>query len=244
MHYQDWIVQRGDVCKICDDWRRGTFGGQERYCLCSMLEWLDEQKDRNNSYQSPFNNVILSQLEPLHNPPDEADLRLQKTVNFINDRWLSAMDRWMFIYGGTGSAKTHILNAIRTYLPAGLSIYITAGDFRAKLFNAQSVDGEVDRMTEALSTTPILLYDDWGMEYQKLNDWAGATFENILDRRSTHPDYFPTIVTSNRSEESFRGSTDKSQVRAISRLCDPQYSIIVEFLQADFRDRLVQESIK
>jgi hypothetical protein len=244
MPYDDWVGHYGDVCQICDGWKVGKFSGNIHYCVCSMLEWLDDQIDNNVSYQSPAATHELKELAPLHTPPDKGDKELQNCINYISKKWLKHPKQWMYMYGGPGSAKTHILQSIRSYLPRGLSIYITAGDFRSKLFAAQAMGGAVDMFVEALATVPILLFDDWGMEYQKLNDWVGTTMENIIDRRVAFPDWFPTIVTSNLSDTEWSNSSDTGHKRTISRLCDPQYSRVFEFTQADFRSRFVQEAIK
>jgi hypothetical protein len=242
--YHEWLNKYGDDCPICEGTPARTWSdGVKRYCACSLLKLLSHNEEEYKEYQSPFHQMTLDALHPLHNPPDEADVMLTDTIKYVKG-WINRLSGWMFIWGGRGIGKTHILQSIRTALPRGLSIYITAGDFRSKLFSSQRKDGEVEALFNALSSIPILLFDDWGMEYQKLNDWAGATFENIIDRRSNFPDYFPTIVTSNKSEFDLKHSTDDSTLRSISRLCNPVYSMVTELKQDDFRDDLVQQNIK
>lgn len=241
--YREWWNRYGENCPICHGAKVGVWkDGVERYCACSTQRWLSNNEDILAPYQSLSLNMTLDQLIPLHNPPDKSDKELIITLADVKI-WLGKLKSWMFIYGGRGVGKTHILQSVHTYLPKGISIYITAGDFRSKLFSAQRNDGAVDALFNVLSTVPILLYDDWGMEYQKLNDWAGATFENIIDRRSIYPERFPTIVTSNKSEDDLKASTDESTKRSISRLCAAHYSRVIYLSQADFREKTVQNAI-
>jgi DNA replication protein DnaC len=244
MPYHEWLNKYGNECSICEGTPARTWNdGIKRYCVCSLLKLLSHNENEYREIQSPYHQMTLDTLHPLYNPPNESDKELIDTIKVIKT-WLVNFNHWFFIWGGRGVAKTHILQSIRTILPKGLCIYITAGDFRSKLFNAQKKDGEVEALFSALSSVPILLFDDWGMEYQKLNDWAGSTFENIIDRRSNFPDYFPTIVTSNKSEFDLKHSSDDSILRTISRLCNPVYSGSIMLSQADFRDDIVQRSIK
>ena len=235
--YYEWTSRYGDVCPIC----QGDRIRKNLYCICSTLHWLSQQEDDNQDWQSPYQTRKFRELAPLHAQPDAADKALLELKKYIRESWMKKLDMWMFIEGGVGVGKTHILQALRTKLPKGLSIYMTAGDFRSKLFTAQHIDGEVDRLTRALIETPILLFDDWGMEYQKLNDWTGATLENVIDRRSVNPRYFITVVTSNNYTDGIRKGTDMSHKRTVSRLCNPEYSRVFTLNQADFRDPKVQK---
>lgn len=241
--HHEWYSKYGDNCPICEgDPARTWKDGVRRYCVCALLKKLSNNEEEYEFIQSPYRQVGFDGLISLHNPPDEKDIDLIDTIKYVK-LWVNQLQSWLFIYGGRGAAKTHILQSIRNILPRGLSVYITAGDFRSKLFGAQKKDDGVERMFNALSSIPVLLYDDWGMEYQKRDDWAGATFENIIDRRSNFPEYFPTIVTSNYPEERLKASTDDSVLRTISRLCNPQYSDVRALRQADFRDKAVQRGI-
>lgn len=243
MPYWQWEdLVRTPICKVCDGDEFREFGGHTRFCICSTLRWLDRQEIDNEDFQSAYNQMYLRDIIPLHNPMDKADKQLMEYVQVFN-AWINKPKFWFYVWGTRGTAKTHILQAIRTALPKGLTIYISGADFRDKLISAQRIEDEVDRMIAALKSTPILLFDDWGSEFQKRENWVGAEFYSIIDHRSSFPGYFPTIVTSNNSFKDLGNSSDENTKRTISRLGNPAYSFILQMMQEDFRNPATQKGI-
>ena len=66
----------------------------------------------------------------------------------------------MYLYGGYGAGKSHILWAIKNALQ-GLALYVDAGDLASKLRSAVGRN-EVSDMVDTIAACPVLLLDDFG----------------------------------------------------------------------------------
>jgi DNA replication protein DnaC len=104
--------------------------------------------------------------------------------------------KWITILGDPGSGKSHVLSALDKKLNPW-SLYITSADFEAKSFRATKGVAEysLEDMLDVISQAPILLYDDFGLEYGK--DYIRALIRRVFDFRYRRPTEYITIVTSN-----------------------------------------------
>ena len=178
------------------------------YCICSMLDWLGKQHLETAGIEIP---IAPASLDDLRNSKGYGDL-IKDVRKFIDNP-----REWMVIQGGNGIGKTHILRAIKTEL-GGLALFISTDRLQQKLFSAQNKDDEVQRLIDTISTVPVLLLDDWGLEHR--SSWTTDTIASIINRRYMFPRDLPTIVTTNSQMEYLAASPDLATKRIASRLLD------------------------
>lgn len=105
---------------------------------------------------------------------------------------------WLYLYGGYGAGKTHLLAAAgNALLAAGRHpLYVVAPDFlayvRAGMHNASASSDVETRIQQAIEAD-VLLLDDLGAEHD--TGWAQEQFYRVLNGR--YMAETPTIVASN-----------------------------------------------
>lgn len=244
--YSTWLqMSKSPICPICRDYRSFVVreeGKEEKslYCICSTLRWIDEKSTSLSQFETPVQRKLLEDLRTIALPDPVAAKDLQILLKFLGT-WLENPLEWMLIQGGPGVGKSHILAAIKTRLPY-LVTYISAERFQQQLFAARTTENGVQDLVEALSLAPILLFDDWGLEHN--SSWTTDTFAAIINRRYSHPEEWPTVVTTNIPISQLLEGSDISIKRIASRLADTQVSEIFRLRQVDFRSPIAQQSIE
>ena len=178
------------------------------YCICSMLDWLGNQSRETSGIEIPIAPAYLS------------DLKNSKNYGGLIEDVKKFMDypkEWIVIQGSNGIGKTLILRAIKTELDA-LALFISADRLQQKLFSAQHKEDEVQKLIDTISTAPVLLLDDWGLEHK--SSWTTDTIASIINRRYMFPADLPTVVTTNSQMEYLVASPDVATRRIASRLLD------------------------
>jgi DNA replication protein DnaC len=228
----------GPACPFCHNNGWGPVGEKNIYCVCTMLEWLEQSRRDLQDFETPVKATSLLTLHPLGISP-EGDQDLLTLLKGLKS-WIEYPHGWLVIQGGNGSGKTHALAAIKTSLN-GLAAFISVDRFQQKLFGALEESGKVEELIQNLSTIPILLLDDWGLEHE--NSWTTDTLASIINRRYMYADEFPTVVTFNTPLGTLLTSPNPAKRRIISRLIDSKISTIYRLRQADYRSPIVQKQI-
>jgi len=247
---QKWEEAMGDICPVCEGRKKGDIRGDDGNvvnipCICSLLEWLQSR------YYS-----VLSNYETKVQPASLDDLsyvgldiqgnaNIKDLVGYLKNTWLDQPTRsWITIEGNNGTGKTHILRAIKTQF-GGLCAYISADKFQQSLFTAVKNDqnkDEVNDLINFVSTIPILLIDDWGMEHDNL--WTTDTIASIINSRYSFASQLPTVITFNLSRNTLLSPTQPmAKKRIVSRIFDVNISARYVFKHTDFRAEETQTII-
>jgi DNA replication protein DnaC len=234
----EWKQKTGTVCPICDDNPTQVDSkGNWIYCVCKMEEWLDQHKNDCQLFETPVQATSLDTLKPFGEAKGAKDLA--ELIAYVR-KWVQRPREWMWIEGTRGTGKTHILCAIKTMLPQ-IAFYIGAERFASECFrtlnhSAITEDGDevtLDDFITRLSTVPILLFDDWGLEHKStfVEDQLAA----VINNRYRFPDEFPVIMTSNYELGVLANSPDLTYARIASRMSDPANVRWFKLRQADYR---------
>jgi DNA replication protein DnaC len=210
--------------------------GRLVYCICKLEEWLEQHKNDCQMYETPIPPTYLKDLHPFGNKEGAQDLR--ELLDFVN-KWIERPRLWMWIEGTRGTGKTHILQSIKTALPQ-IAFYISAERFASECFRAlnfQTVTEGGDRVTlddfvTRLSTVPILLFDDWGLEHK--SNFVEDQLAAIINNRYRFPDEFPVVMTSNMSLNALTQG-DPIMARIASRMSDVNNVNYYKLRQPDYR---------
>lgn len=129
---------------------------------------------------------------------------------------------WLLFYGGVGSGKTHLCNAMVNVLhDRGLEVrIILAADLFAMLREAMR-DNRTDETLRGYKEVGFLIIDDYGVEYG--SDWERAKFDELMTSRYALA--LPTVLTTNKEltqlpERIQSRFTDKEMSRAIYNEAD------------------------
>ena len=240
IYYKDWT---GSDCKICHGMEYVQLKGTEHevFCFCSTLRWMEHQWLQNSYFQTLHQPAKLEDLIPISVPDENAAKDLRRLKEYLT-KWIIYPKEWIWIQGGFGCGKSHILKSINTALPIA-SIYISSEDFQSKLFAARDQTNGVQILQDGLSSVPILLFDDWGLEYSK-SDWTTTSFANIINSRNQFPKQYITVVTSNLASTELKSSGDVKIRRIVDRLTDVNIATLWQLRQASFRSGQTQGKIK
>ena len=230
----------GKICPICDGANSFYSDDDVRYyCVCQLTRMLDNTRFQ---FESPIQPMRFADLKPFtHDGDVSADLAkayAQGAIDLINIKkhlvqWLKAPNRWMFIEGGYGNGKTHIMSVIKYTLPK-LALYISAEQLQRKFFASLRETEGLEPVIEMLSQAPILLIDDFGSEH--LNDFTLSTLHKITNfRHMASPQNFPVVMTTNHSISAMATTPNAALGRTISRMIDSSYSDIFHLAQPDYR---------
>ena len=234
----EWHKLVGPVCPICDESPlREDAKGNWTYCVCAMEAWLDKHKNDCALFETPISPISLDLLKPFGDKAGAQDLK--ELLDYVR-KWVQRPREWMWIEGNRGTGKTHVLQAIKTMLPQ-IAFYIGAERFASECFRALnhgtiSESGDevtVDDFVTRLSTVPILLFDDWGLEHK--SSFVEDQLAAIINNRYRFPDEFPVIMTSNMELATLAYSPDLTYARIASRMSDPSNCRWFKLRQADYR---------
>jgi len=199
---------------------------QRVYCACLVLE----QMETKYQYESVFTKQTLFSIKPYGVAAKETKFIVKEAEAFINS---PAM--WVYLYGGYGSAKTHILTSIKTSL-RGLALYITASEFAQHVFKATG-EHRLDELLDEVANVPVLLIDDLGTEYSKNSEYLYSAFYNVINRRYALRAKAPIFVTSNVTQQAMLQHGDENMRRIATRLSDVDLVIPLVSKQEDYRRR-------
>jgi DNA replication protein DnaC len=237
-----WEKLTGPLCPECNGYpTMEDSKGNWIYCVCALSRWLDTHKNDCQLFETPVPAVSLDDLKPFsnHNSPKKGEEDLRVLLSFVR-KWMQRPRRWMWIEGGTGTGKSHVLMAIKTALPK-IAFYIGAERFSSECFRTMEhkvlTEGgdevTLDDFITRLSTVPILLFDDWGLEHR--TSFVTDQLAAVINNRVRFPDEFVTIVTSNMQLAKLLHSGDQAIERIASRMSDSQYCDFFTLSQADYR---------
>lgn len=192
----DLPLDANNNCSICGGWQEVyTKEYGPIYCLCAVHSEEIFLKVMRSGYSSMKNTKAT-----FDNLDDWGSMQSIDTIICVKDffrAWIEWPVLWAFIVGVPGSGKTHILSALDNIF-SPWSLYITSADFESKAFQATKGVGDVgtvEDFIQVLSTTPILLYDDLGLEYG--SEYITALFRKVIDFRYQRAKTLPTVITSN-----------------------------------------------
>lgn len=204
----------------------GLYESDAVLCACMILQQTETDWEI-ESYWQPRK---LSDLKLLPKPNKEA----AENTKFIRDtsvQFIKQLGMWVYLYGGLGSAKTHILEAIKTQL-RGLALYINAADLASALRTAVGRN-EVSEIVDLVSGAPVLLLDDLGVELK--SDFLYSALYTIINRRYAKRFLAPTFITSNLTQEEIAMSEVENMRRIASRVSDNKLVIPLVSTQVDYR---------
>lgn len=180
------------ICSICDGIEEVEAGGVTIDCICASDRWASSIKET---------------LDPLRSGADPADFNLEPVANGqsqLEDAIVMAMDfsekpEGIFILSGRyGVGKSHLLRAINTILDP-IALYLTMSDFEWSCFRAMESQ-KLHVYTDAVAHAPVLLLDDYGMEYGA--EFIEAQVVHVIDVRVRRLEHFPIAVATNKTGKS------------------------------------------
>lgn len=233
--HDHWVSLTQKICPICDGFQQGRDkqDGQDYYCLCATLQYLDRRWHEFHLYESWCEPLTLDALTPIPLPSVEAANDLNKLLDAVKE-WMVEPTSWMFIQGGVGCAKSHVLQAIKTTLP-WMTCYISAAQLQGSLFASFKKD-DTQELIRAMSLAPILLLDDLGLEHP--GAWTTNMFASVIDNRYARRTELATIVTTNIDPADLIGSVNQATRRIASRITDRGVSKRFILRQTDYRNIL------
>lgn len=176
-------------CPICDDTSRWGGESMDYHCLCYVMDEIQALDEALSPYRTIAAPASLNDFKLWGNDEEKESLKI--ALAYVRN-FVAAPRNWLYLYGGYGCGKTHMMRAAAAeFGPAAL--YITAGDFEAKLYRAMDSRGDLSAMLGEIERVPVLLYDDFGADYG--SDFVKAKFRQIVDFR--YGQKLPLMVTSN-----------------------------------------------
>lgn len=222
------------VCPHCNNDGQNYVPHDYQYtveCFCGTLEqWSETPETR--VLESYYQLRTLDEIEDYDDPPGAAK-ETRANLLSIEKRFVNPA-RWMVLTGGTGSAKTHILYALRYYFRQ-YAWYLTSSDFVEKLMVTTKAN-KADEFIEKLIDAPILLFDDFGLEHISKSQYALNILAHIIDQRYSIGKDAPVWMSTNLSPIELASQQQDITVKRItSRFIDRNISWMGYFTQADYR---------
>lgn len=234
---QEWLSYHRGPCPFCEglgilDGK--SVGEKAIYCLCLYLRERDELQQMSREFGSSFSPENAHDLIPHLTQPPEGCKDLITLLSYLDD-WREKPNSWLYIYGARGCGKTTILyNLKQKYWLGPIALYITMPEFQQGIFNRREDTEELDRFLGFVKSVPILLLDDYGLEYGS-SHWTTAMIAAVIDHRYTFANLLPVVITSNLPPENLLNSPDLMTTRIGSRLIDGQNSRVFRLRGQDFR---------
>ena len=197
------------------------------WCVCTILE----QMDKKYAFESSWRPEFLKDIKEL--PPKES-AAFTKQIKEEAEDFIKHPFMWYYLYGGYGSGKTKVLNAIK-YQLRGLALYINSSDFSQAIFKA-TADHTLGELLADVIDAPVLLFDDIGVEH-KNSEYVYAAYYNVINGRYIMGTKAPSYVTSNKTIPELRTFRDENMGRIASRLGDIDLVCHQITKQSDYRTR-------
>ncbi len=144
---------------------------------------------------------------------------------------------WLYLYGTTGTGKTHLAAAVANGLGKGrIAVIFTTFPELLGMVTANHFD-QTEPAIQALQTIPVLILDDI-REGNLKSDWACSVLFRILDHR--YVTQSPTMVVSNHpitSTDLGEVSIAQFEPRVASRLSDRTLTRHVFLDAKDYRQQ-------
>lgn len=218
-----------DICPVCNGY--GVLSNDEYYCICHLQNMLKNIKERMDGYQS-HGNFYKSLDDLVYWGSKEENASLSYAVNSVRD-WITNPHKWIVLCGTTGCGKTHLMRYIYSKLMP-LCLYMVAADFESLIFRGLD-NNDLDRRLEVVKMAPILLLDDYGIEYG--SDIVKAKIDHVIETRYRNWRQYKTVVATNLTPVELKASNSRngSLSRSGSRLCDPEISTVFGIQIRDYR---------
>jgi DNA replication protein DnaC len=196
-----------EVCPLCDGFEELDSGDGTVDCLCASTRWAKEVKQTLDPLRSPVNDADFN-LEPVATQ----GAQLENAI-VTSKLWAENPEGVLILSGGYGVGKSHLMSAINVELRP-IALYLTFSEFEWSCF--QALDSQkLHIYVDAVARAPILLFDDYGMEYGA--DLIETQITHVIDVRVRQIGYYPFAIATNKT-----GKQIKWEGRAGSRLMDTQ----------------------
>jgi len=218
----EWQVHEG-VCPICDGIGEVRVEGLHIYCLCNTIHWETRVSASLKSLQSSVQPARLEDLEiPITNGH-----QLEEAIERTRE-WAMNPYGYLIFSGPYGVGKTHFMRWLANRLYP-IALYLTASDFNVAVHSHRQDDTLADYVNR-VATAPILLFDDWGMEYG--GKLVETQFAHIVDTRDRDTESFPMAIATNKSAQQIM-----SEPRVGSRLMNVDKRLFCSLQLEDHRLR-------
>lgn len=240
VEYMNAVTELYDygLCKVCDSLGTVSNVYGYHYCICWLLKEEVRLKDTVSAHSSMWTPQYLKDLRTNFkvSPKELGSLVELKEAIKITTDWIVNPSRWLVYSGGTGTGKTHMLNAIMAAWQPW-SIFIVASDFEAKLRQYLNNGGNgIEPYIQALINHPILIIDDIGIEYS--SPWIAAKLDAVIEARSRIGHWWDrlTIIATNLQYGNFKSQFVRDGIsRTGSRLLDTEMVEWIGLSGPDYR---------
>ncbi len=183
--------------------------------------------------------MTFESFDPWGLSGDKRAMQLRSHVKSAVWSFAQTLERWLVLYGGTGSGKTHLAVAVaNTQLEKGRDVfYAFVPDLLDHLRDTYNPDSRVtyDELFDRVKQAHLLILDDLGGENS--SSWAYEKLYQIIVRRQ-HAE-LPTIVTFRSLHEN---KSDPMADPIASRLNDGRLVTPLHLDVQDYRNTGKQQS--
>lgn len=232
-HYVTRTPQSEDLCPQCKGvgWLRMEVPvtdprfGQTIPCICRTR--AQEQNNLEELYKlsnlEAFQHKIFANFDP--------EVEGVRKAHDIALAFAKCPERWLLLYGGYGTGKSHLAAAIANHVVQDhhMQVYFAvAPDLLDHLRAAYAPNSSItyDERFEQIRSVHLLVIDDLGAEQS--TPWAVEKLYQIFNHRYNHR--LPTVITTNCV-------LDTLDPRISSRLADPDLCRNVLIEAVDYRMR-------
>ena len=172
------------------------------------------------------------ELPPEYTAAERRDL--QRAIQIARG-YASDPQGWLYLYGPSGAAKSHLAAAIgNARAQQGDRVAYASAPALLRFIRSGFKDGSADERVAALTVTDLLILDDLGTEYHAAAeigrmDHANATLFEIVDARINYAR--PTVITSNMARR-------EHEPRIASRIAQAVREIYLDL--PDYRELLLR----
>lgn len=207
------------------------------FCFCETLRLLADKSPK--VYESSFDKHHRFNQLKVYDIPAGTREKTEKIHRFLK-LYFKYPGRWLLLTGGTGTAKTHVLEALRNHYGYYVH-YITASDFHDRVM-AETKYGDVNLFVRyMIYRCPIIALDDLGMEHKSTSEYSINLLTHIVDQRYSAKRFAPVWITSNLTYEEMAIHPSMNMRRLVSRVVDTEISHMFDLPQGDYRTQAFKE---